>query len=67
MKDSGAGLENIVMVRAYLIDLQRDSEAYMKKIKKIFGTDKPPASTLLQISKLALDGFLIEVDAIAVL
>ncbi|MGY0041223.1 hypothetical protein [Pedobacter sp. NJ-S-72] len=39
----------------------------MKKQKKVWPDEKFPVNTLIPVSRLALDGMLIEIDATAVM
>jgi 2-iminobutanoate/2-iminopropanoate deaminase len=48
----------------YLADV--NDRQKVNEVRKEYFTDNKPASTLIQISKFALDGMLIEIEAIAV-
>lgn len=62
----GAGFEHIVKVNNYLIDMGHLGE--LRELRdKYFGKEKPPASTTVEITTLARDGALYEIDAVAVL
>src|ERR1051325_1907737 len=60
----GATFENDVKVTMFVTDMA--NIATLRTIRlKYWGTN-PPASTLVQIGKLALEDFMIEIEAIAV-
>lgn len=67
LSDSGASMEHVVMLRCYLMDMENHFDAYIKILKKYFPGPNPPASTLVQVSRLALKGLLVEIDAVATL
>jgi enamine deaminase RidA (YjgF/YER057c/UK114 family) len=61
----GAGFEHVVKVNNYLIDMAHLS-IYFEVRDRYVDTKNPPASTTVQISRLARDGALYEIEAIAV-
>lgn len=63
----GGTLANIVMLRIYKVNYQpEDGPIISAALKKYFGTIAPPASTWLNVAGLANEGFMIEVEAQAV-
>jgi enamine deaminase RidA (YjgF/YER057c/UK114 family) len=62
---AGAGFEHVVKVTNYLVDMAH-IHTYFEVRDHYVDTKAPPASTTIQISKLAHDGALYEVEAIAV-
>ena len=65
---AGGTLQNIVMLRIYVIQLQQEHSVIITdQLKKFFGDTARPASTWLQVNKLANDKFLIEIEAQAVI
>jgi enamine deaminase RidA (YjgF/YER057c/UK114 family) len=62
----GATFNDVVRITNYLLDI-----AHLKDFREVrdtyVNTSTPPASTLLVISRLAMDGLLFEIDAVAVL
>ncbi|MEE8178213.1 MAG: RidA family protein [Acidobacteriota bacterium] len=57
-------MENsLVRITAYLTDMSRYPE-YNEVRTKFMGT-RPPASTTVQITSLAFDGLVVEMDAVA--
>ena len=61
----GATFEHVVKLNNYLVDMTH-LPLYFEVRDRYVDTKNPPASTTIQISKLARDGALYEVEAIAV-
>ncbi|CAI1875060.1 Enamine/imine deaminase [Serratia quinivorans] len=67
IKASGAKPENVVKIQIYIVDhAQKDAYQLQSEIKQLFG-DNLPASTLVPVPRLALDGMKFEIDAILVI
>lgn len=65
---AGGSLENIVMLRIYKVDYEKEDGPVINEIlRKNFGTSTPPASTWISVKGLANEGFLIEIEAQAVI
>jgi 2-iminobutanoate/2-iminopropanoate deaminase len=64
----GGSMDHVVRLTTYLTDIQQDADAY-REVRASFLPNKSalPASTLLQVVRLADSSYLIEVDAIAIL
>jgi enamine deaminase RidA (YjgF/YER057c/UK114 family) len=62
---AGGTLANIVKLTTYLVDIRHRSD--LVPIREEFFGKKAPASTLVGVTALALPGWLIEVEAIAVI
>ena len=62
---AGATFEHVVKINNYLIDMAH-LPIYFEVRDRYVDTKNPPASTTIQISKLARDGALYEIEAIAV-
>ncbi len=61
---AGATLGDVVKVTVYLAD--RDDRPKVNEVRKKYFKGNRPASTLVEISRFAIEGMLIEIDAIAV-
>ncbi|HEY2532358.1 MAG TPA: RidA family protein [Xanthobacteraceae bacterium] len=61
----GATFDHVVKVTNYLIDMAH-LPTYFEVRDRYVDTSNPPASTTVQISKLAREGALFEIEAIAV-
>jgi 2-iminobutanoate/2-iminopropanoate deaminase len=65
---SGGTLEDVVSLRIYVVAYQaHKAEAVGSAFREVFSGDAIPASTWVGVAALADPGFLIEVEAIAVL
>jgi enamine deaminase RidA (YjgF/YER057c/UK114 family) len=64
----GGTMDHVVRLTTYLTDIQQDADIY-REVRASFLPNKSalPASTLLQVTRLADPSYLIEVDAIAIL
>lgn len=68
IESAGGTLENIVMLRIYKVNYQKEDGAIISQVlKNIFGTKNPPASTWVSVNGLANEGFMIEIEAQAVI
>ncbi len=63
----GGGMGHLVKITNYLVDVPRHFPIFRQVRDRYVSRDNPPASTLVQVSRLALDGLLFEIEAIAVL
>ena len=61
---AGAGMEHVVKLTVYLTDLA-DVDAFRQVRDEYISLDKPPASTLVQVSSLVNPAFRVEIDALA--
>ena len=61
---AGASMEHVVRLTVYLTDLA-DLEAFREVRDEYISLDKPPASTLVQVSGLVNPAFRVEIDALA--
>lgn len=66
LAEVGATFKDVVKVTNYLIDGAHVQD-YREIRDRYVNTAAPPASTLLVISRLAREGWLFEIDAVAVL
>ena len=66
LTEVGATFADVVKITNYLVDI-----AHLKDFREVrdsyIDTTAPPASTLLVVSRLAVDGLLFEIDAVAAL
>lgn len=68
MKMAGGKLEDIVMLRIYIVDYDEPAGTIVgDALRKNFGTENPPASTWVSVQGLANPDFLFEIEAQAVL
>lgn len=65
LKAAGGSMKNIVMLRAYFVNLARDLPVY-RRVRKEFLAKPYPASTAVQVAGLAAPGLKVEIEAVAV-
>jgi enamine deaminase RidA (YjgF/YER057c/UK114 family) len=62
----GARPEHVVKITALFVDYKReDLEVFTRELHALFPKDKLPTSTAIGVQKLARDGLLFEIEAIA--
>ena len=65
LKAAGASFANVVKIDMYVTDMSQLAALRAARDKYVY-TKHPPASTLVEVSRLARDGLLLEVEATAV-
>jgi enamine deaminase RidA (YjgF/YER057c/UK114 family) len=63
----GAGFEHVVKLNNYLTNIRAQLPLYRDVRDGYVSTAHPPASTTVEVSKLAIEGALYEVEAVAML
>ncbi len=65
---AGARLTDLVALRLYIVnyDASRDAPGITEVLKAMFVGSEPPACTWIGVARLANEGFLIEIEATAV-
>ncbi len=66
LRESGAGLSNVVRLNFYTTDVDRFFEAYDVVAGRLAAAGCQPASTLLGVTRLAFPELLVEIEATAV-
>ncbi len=67
LEASGAGIDDIVSLRTYVVNLNPSLlEPIGKAMSNFYGSTKPAANTMIGVDSLALPDFLIEIEATAV-
>lgn len=67
MESAGGTLADIVLLRIYKVDYKSEEGAIISEVlKRNFGMTNPPASTWINVKGLANEGFMIEIEAQAV-
>jgi reactive intermediate/imine deaminase len=65
LQASGATLENVVKLSSYFVDISQ--LATFREVRdKYINLANPPASTAVEVKRLFREGFLIEIEAVAV-
>jgi len=68
LEAAGGTLENVVMLRIYVVNYQKENGPVISEIlKEHFGVQKPPASTWINVKGLANEKFIIEIEAQAII
>jgi reactive intermediate/imine deaminase len=60
---AGGSMDHVIKITAYLTDMSRYSEYSAQRTKAFKG--RKPASTTVEVTKLAFEGLLVEVEAVA--
>jgi enamine deaminase RidA (YjgF/YER057c/UK114 family) len=66
LEAAGASMNDVVILRAYFMNIQRDLPIY-RKVRKEFFSKPYPASTSIGVTALAMPDLQIEIEAVAVL
>lgn len=65
---AGAALADVAAVRIYVVNYKpADAGSVGEAFREFFPGEGPPASTLIGVSALAVEDFMIEIEAIAVI
>jgi 2-iminobutanoate/2-iminopropanoate deaminase len=65
LRAAGCGFEDVVKVTNFLVDV--DDRPAINPVRKEFFGEARPASTLVEVSALAIPGALLEIEAVAVI
>lgn len=65
LQASGAGFDNVVKLNSYFVDMSQ-LPAFREVRDKYINTANPPASTAVKVAGLFREGFLLEIEAVAV-
>jgi len=63
----GGGFEHLAKMNVYLIDAAAHFPQFLAVRDEYVRKENPPASTLVQVGRLALEPLLLEIEAVAVL
>ena len=66
LNEAAASIENVVMIRAYFLNMARDLPAF-RKVRQEFLVEPYPAATAVGISELAVPNLQVEIEAVALL
>lgn len=65
LQASGASFDNVVKLNSYFVDMTQ-LPVFRELRDKYINTSAPPASTAVSVAGLFREGFLVEVEAVAV-
>jgi len=63
----GGGFQHLAKINIYLVDAAVHFPQFLEVRDRYVSTENPPASTLVQVGRLALEALLVEIEAVAVL
>jgi enamine deaminase RidA (YjgF/YER057c/UK114 family) len=63
---AGGGMGNLVMIRAYFLNMERDLATF-RQVRQEFLSTPYPAATAVGVTELAVSGWQVEIEAAAVL
>jgi len=67
LKGAGAGFGDVVKINVYVVGYKAEYRPLLNAARSRYvSKDNPPASTLIGVQALAREGFLIEIEAVAV-
>lgn len=66
VETAGGTLADVVSVRIYIVRYKPEDAGPVGEVFREFFAGEPPASTLIGVSSLAVEDFMIEIEAIAV-
>ena len=66
LESAGAGFEHVVKITNFFIDMSH-LPVFFEVRNTFVNTKAPPASTAIQVGRLAVDGALFEIEAVAVI
>ncbi len=66
LEAAGATFADVVKMNTYIVNYKPEHRQVLREVRgQYLATEKPPASTLIGVQALAVEGLLIEVEAIA--
>jgi enamine deaminase RidA (YjgF/YER057c/UK114 family) len=67
LEASGASFSDVVKMTVYVLDIEKQQWPVRNVRAEFIDTERPPVSTMVEVSKLAIPGMLIEIDVIALI
>lgn len=65
---AGATFADVIKLNFYILNYQPDDRLVIRDVRdRYVNVEQPPASTLVGVAALAVDGLLLEVEAVAVI
>jgi enamine deaminase RidA (YjgF/YER057c/UK114 family) len=63
---AGAAMKDVVKVNYYVVNLKPEQVPVIREVRgKYFSADHPPAGTLVGVTALVQEGYMIEIEAVA--
>lgn len=66
LEAAGASFDDVVKMNIFVLDIKRTQWTVRKVRSEFVNAERPPASTMVEVTGLAVEGMLIEVEAVAV-
>ena len=66
LQEAGGSMQDVVMIRAYFLNMARDLAAF-RKVRQEFLVEPYPAATAVGVTELAVPKLEVEIEAVAVL
>lgn len=63
----GGGFRHLAKINVYLVDVAAHFPHFLEVRERYVNKENPPASTLVQVGRLALEPLLLEIEAVAIL
>ena len=63
----GGGFRHLAKINVYLVDAAAHFPHFLEVRDRYVNKENPPASTLVQVGRLALEPLLLEIEAVAIL
>jgi 2-iminobutanoate/2-iminopropanoate deaminase len=64
LRAEGATFDNLVKLNTYVTDIER-SRPILQNVRSKYIQKEPPASTLVEVTRLADPDYLVEIEAVA--
>lgn len=64
LEASGAAMSDVVKANIYITDMSQ--RAKVAEVRKRYFSNAPPASTFVEVTRLAVEGWMLEIEVIAV-
>ena len=63
---AGASFNDVVKMNVFVTDIKSQQWPFRNVRAEFINTENPPVSTMVEVSRLAIDGMMVEVDLVAV-
>lgn len=67
LEEAGATFDDVVKMTVYVTDIKNQQWPFRNVRSEFINKENPPVSTMVEISRLAIDGMMVEVDVVATL
>jgi len=68
LKGAGAAITDVIKMTTYVVNYKQDDYRTIADVRReFFPKENPPAATLIGVAALAVEGLLVEIEAVAAL